>query len=42
MDGARRRLAETDEDVSIIADRVGYQDPTHFARLFLREHGVSA
>ena len=42
MAEARRRLAETDENVSVVADRVGYPDPAYFARLFRREHGVSA
>jgi len=42
MAEARRRLAETDENVAVVADRVGYPDPAYFARLFRREHGVSA
>jgi AraC-like DNA-binding protein len=41
MAEARRRLRDTDEDVSIVAERVGYLDPAYFARLFRREHGVS-
>lgn len=42
MAEARRRLRDTDEDVAIVAERVGYLDPAYFARLFRREHGVSA
>lgn len=42
MAEARRRLRETDEDVAIVAERVGYLDAAYFARLFRREHGVSA
>jgi AraC-like DNA-binding protein len=42
MAEARRRLRETDEDVGIVAERIGYLDPAYFARLFRREHGVSA
>ena len=41
MAEARRRLRDTDEDVAIVAERVGYLDPAYFARLFRREHGVS-
>jgi AraC family transcriptional activator of pobA len=41
MAEARRRLLATDERVEIIAERVGYQSPEHFMRLFRREHGVS-
>ena len=41
MAEARRRLQETDEDVAIIAERVGYRDATYFARLFSRTHGIS-
>lgn len=36
MGEARRRLAETDEYVDVIAERVGYADATHFARVFKR------
>jgi AraC family transcriptional regulator, transcriptional activator of pobA len=42
MAEVRGRLRETDEDVGIVAERVGYLDPVYFARLFRREHGVSA
>jgi AraC family transcriptional regulator, transcriptional activator of pobA len=38
---ARRRLLHTDELVDVIAERVGYQDPTHFIRMFRRAHGVT-
>lgn len=38
---ARNRLRHGDERVDIIAERVGYADPTHFIRLFRRVHGVT-
>lgn len=38
---ARNRLLHTDERVEIIAERVGYADPTHFIRLFRRAHGCT-
>jgi len=38
---ARRRLVATDEHVDVIAERVGYADPSSFARLFRRHHGVA-
>jgi AraC-like DNA-binding protein len=38
---ARRRLLHTDEHVEIVAERVGYADPTHFIRSFRRAHGVT-
>lgn len=41
MAEARRRLASSDELVEVIAERVGYADPTHFIRLFRRQHGVT-
>jgi AraC-like DNA-binding protein len=41
MAEARRRLRGTDERVDIIAERVGYADPTHFIRQFRRLHGVT-
>lgn len=41
MAEARRRLLETDEYVDIIAERVGYADPSHFVRLFRRHHGAA-
>ncbi len=39
MAQARRLLSHSDERVDIVAERVGYADPTHFIRLFRREHG---
>jgi AraC family transcriptional regulator, transcriptional activator of pobA len=41
MAEARRRLLHSDERVEIIAERVGYADPTHFIRLFRRMHGAT-
>lgn len=41
MADARRRLQQTDEEISIIAERVGYADPAYFTRLFRRAHGRS-
>ncbi|HET9451717.1 MAG TPA: AraC family transcriptional regulator, partial [Aggregicoccus sp.] len=41
MAEARRRLRGTDEQVEIIAERVGYADVTHFIRVFRRTHGVT-
>ncbi len=38
---ARRRLLHSDERVDVIAERVGYADPTHFIRMFRREHGAT-
>lgn len=38
---ARRRLLHTDEDIDIIAERVGYADATHFIRVFRRSHGLT-
>lgn len=38
---ARNRLLHTDEMVDVIAERVGYADPTHFIRLFRRTHGAT-
>ncbi|HEY2028347.1 MAG TPA: AraC family transcriptional regulator [Myxococcales bacterium] len=42
MEEARRRLRETDEDIAIVAERVGYGDAAYFARVFRRVHGLSA
>lgn len=39
MAEARRRLRGTDEQVEVIAERVGYADVTHFIRQFRRTHG---
>jgi AraC-like DNA-binding protein len=41
LDEARRRLEDTDELVEVIGERVGYVDPTHFARVFRRRYGVA-
>jgi AraC-like DNA-binding protein len=41
MAEARRRLLHSDEHVEIIAERVGYGDPTSFIRTFRREHGAT-
>lgn len=41
MAEARRRLLHSDEMVDVIAERVGYADPTHFIRTFRRAHGVT-
>ncbi len=41
MAEARRRLVHSDELVDIIAERVGYTDPTHFIRMFRRAHGMT-
>lgn len=41
MAEARRLLAASDELVEVIAERVGYADPTHFIRLFRRQHGAT-
>lgn len=38
---ACRRLKYTDEMVEIIAERVGYRDPTHFIRLFRRHYELT-
>ena len=41
MAEARRLLLQTDEMIDVIAERVGYADPTHFIRMFRREHGAT-
>lgn len=38
---ARRRLSATDEDVAVVAERVGYDDSSYFTRLFRRAHGLT-
>ena len=38
---ARRRLLHSDEVVEVIAERVGYEDTTHFIRVFRRMHGMT-
>ncbi len=39
MAEARRLLLHSSERVDVIAERIGYADPTHFIRMFRREHG---
>lgn len=41
MAEARRLLLHSDELVDVIAERVGYADPTHFIRMFRRAHGAT-
>ncbi len=41
MSEARRQLLHSDERIDVIAERVGYADPTHFIRMFRREHGAT-
>jgi AraC family transcriptional regulator, transcriptional activator of pobA len=41
MAEARRLLLHSDEMVEIIAERVGYAEPTHFIRMFRRAHGAT-
>jgi AraC family transcriptional activator of pobA len=41
MAEARQRLVESDENVEIVAERVGYRDATLFIRHFKRMHGVT-
>lgn len=41
MAEARRLLAETDENIEWVGARVGYDDPTYFARRFRRAHGAN-
>lgn len=41
MAEARRRLLHSDEMIDIIAERVGYTDPSHFIRMFRRAHGAT-
>jgi AraC-like DNA-binding protein len=38
---ARRRLRDTDEQVAIIAERVGFGSVNHFLRQFRKAHGIS-
>ncbi|MDE7442958.1 MAG: helix-turn-helix domain-containing protein, partial [Muribaculaceae bacterium] len=38
---AKRRLASTDQDVSIIAYDLGFEYPAHFSRMFKRITGQS-
>jgi AraC family transcriptional activator of pobA len=41
MAEARQRLMASDENVDVLAERVGYRDPTLFIRHFKRAHGVT-
>jgi AraC family transcriptional regulator, transcriptional activator of pobA len=41
MAEARRLLLHSGEMVDVIAERVGYADPTHFIRMFRRAHGAT-
>ena len=41
MAEARRTLLYSDERIEAISERVGYADPTHFIRMFRREHGAT-
>ena len=40
-DTATQLLAQTDEAIMVIAHRLGYDEPTHFARAFRRMTGIS-
>ena len=40
-DEARKRLAETSDDISIIAYDLGFQYPQHFTRMFRKQTGKS-
>lgn len=41
MAEARRLLLHSDEMIDVVSERVGYADPTHFIRMFRREHGAT-
>lgn len=41
MAEARRLLLHSDARIEDVAERVGYADPTHFIRMFQREHGAT-
>ncbi|MDE5829868.1 MAG: helix-turn-helix domain-containing protein [Duncaniella sp.] len=41
VERAKRRLAETSDDVSILAYELGFQHPQHFSRMFKRVAGIS-
>jgi AraC-like DNA-binding protein len=41
MAEARRLLLHSDEMIDVVTERVGYADPTHFIRMFRREHGAT-
>ncbi|MBD5195762.1 MAG: AraC family transcriptional regulator [Bacteroidales bacterium] len=39
---AKRRLAESTDDISIVAYELGFQHPQHFSRMFKRIIGISS
>jgi AraC family transcriptional regulator, transcriptional activator of pobA len=41
MAEARRLLLHSEERVDVVAERIGYADPTHFIRMFHRAHGAT-
>jgi AraC-like DNA-binding protein len=41
MAEARRILLHSDERIDVVAERVGYADPTHFIRMFQRTQGMT-
>jgi AraC family transcriptional activator of pobA len=41
MAEARHLLLHSDQMVDVVAERVGYADPTHFIRMFHRAHGAT-
>lgn len=41
IEEAKRRLVETDDDISQIAYRLGFEYPAHFTRMFKRMTGVT-
>jgi AraC-like DNA-binding protein len=41
MREARRLLATTDLRIAEVAERLGYDEPTHFTRAFRRSSGIS-
>jgi AraC-like DNA-binding protein len=41
MAEARHLLLHSDQMVDVVAERVGYADPTHFIRMFHRTHGAT-
>lgn len=41
MAEARRLLLHSNETIDLVAERIGYADPTHFIRMFQRAHGAT-
>lgn len=41
LERAKRLLADTDETIAVVAEMVGYDDPTFFSKLFTREVSCS-